>query len=139
MLQVKASLIPVMVGLIVSTATEYSYDTLGFSAAVTNNVVDCFQNVFSKRLLVGGLTPVALQFYTSIAAATIQFPMLLYNLIVQMAGSSEDPDYQPPEPGTAAYHIYMLLFLDGIRWAAFFFPSPHPHHSNLPRLVCGGG
>ena len=71
------SLFPVMLGLVLCSATELSYDAIGFIAAVSNNCIDCIQNVFSKRLLSGSLSPVELQFYTSVAAATLQLPLLL--------------------------------------------------------------
>jgi drug/metabolite transporter (DMT)-like permease len=71
------SLFPVMLGLVLCSATELSYDAIGFIAAVSNNCIDCIQNVFSKRLLSGSLSPVELQFYTSVAAATLQLPLML--------------------------------------------------------------
>eukprot|EP00944_MAST-04C_sp_MAST-4C-sp1_P012135 g12135.t1 len=77
--EVTLSLIPVMLGLIVCSATEWSFDFVGFAAAITNNCIDCVQNVFSKKLLRDpSMTPVHLQFYTSIAAATIQIPVMFW-------------------------------------------------------------
>ncbi len=52
-----------MAGLALCSFSELSFDSIGFIAAVLNNMVDCVQNVFSKKLL-QGLTPVQLQFYT---------------------------------------------------------------------------
>lgn len=75
--QVNCSLIPVMLGLALCSATELSFDSIGFVAAVLNNVIDCVQNVFSKKLL-QTLSPVQLQFYTSAAAAVLQLPVLIY-------------------------------------------------------------
>eukprot|EP00055_Hartaetosiga_balthica_P007879 m.27953 g.27953 ORF g.27953 m.27953 type:complete len:330 (-) comp5995_c0_seq2:1614-2603(-) len=77
--QVNVALIPVMLGLVLCSATELSFDTIGFAAAAANNIVDCIQNVFSKHLL-KSLTPVQLQFYTSAAAALLQLPILIYTL-----------------------------------------------------------
>ncbi|POI26000.1 hypothetical protein CIB84_010250, partial [Bambusicola thoracicus] len=52
-LLVNLSLIPVMGGLALCTATEISFNILGFSAALSTNIMDCLQNVFSKKLLSG--------------------------------------------------------------------------------------
>ena len=46
------------------SGTELSFNLIGFFAAITTNCIDCVQNVFSKKLLTGGLSPVELQFYT---------------------------------------------------------------------------
>jgi solute carrier family 35 protein E2 len=85
--EVCLSLVPVMLGLALSSATELSFDTIGFLAAVLNNIVDCIQNVFSKKLL-QSMTPVQLQFYTSAAAAVLQLPVLCYLLAPQLVGAS---------------------------------------------------
>ena len=71
------SLVPVMAGLVVCAKTEASFDAVGFWAAVSNNVIDCLQNVLSKKV-VGKLGPVKLQFYTSILAIVFQLPLLVY-------------------------------------------------------------
>jgi solute carrier family 35 protein E2 len=86
-LQVNVSLIPVMLGLALCSANELSFDTIGFLAAVLNNIIDCVQNVFSKKLL-QSLSPVQLQFYTSAAAAALQLPWLLYLLYPQLGGAT---------------------------------------------------
>lgn len=52
-LLVNLSLVPVMGGLALCTATEMSFNVLGFSAALSTNIMDCLQNVFSKKLLSG--------------------------------------------------------------------------------------
>ncbi|KAK3540484.1 hypothetical protein QTP70_032443 [Hemibagrus guttatus] len=52
-LWVNFSLFPVMAGLALCTATEISFNMLGFSAALSTNIMDCLQNVFSKKLLSG--------------------------------------------------------------------------------------
>ena len=87
--QVNVSLLPVMFGLALCSATELSFDTIGFFAAVGNNVIDCVQNVFSKKLL-QSLSPVELQFYTSAAAAILQLPMLIYIVLPQIAEGVSD-------------------------------------------------
>ena len=78
-LMVNLSLIPVVGGLALCSATELSFNYIGFFAAVFNNVIDCVQNVFSKKLLNSHYNYVNLQFYTSVAALIIQLPLMLYN------------------------------------------------------------
>ena len=80
-IQVNLSLVPVMLGLVLCSSTELSFNMIGFGAAVLTNCIDCIQNVFSKKLLnTGGLTPVELQFYTSIAASVVcQIPLMIYS------------------------------------------------------------
>nr|XP_032802773.1 triose phosphate/phosphate translocator, chloroplastic-like isoform X3 [Petromyzon marinus] len=78
--RVSASLMPVMLGLSMCTATEVGFSSLGFSAALSTNIVDCLQNVFSKKLLSGDkyrFTPAELQFYTSGAAVLMMIPAWL--------------------------------------------------------------
>jgi solute carrier family 35 protein E2 len=105
--QVMIALIPVMLGLAVSSATEISFDRIGFFAAIGNNIVDCVQNVFSKKLL-NALTPVQLQFYTSCAAAVIQLPMILYTVGPQLLGKGESIDRA----------MMQMLFIDGLSFHA---------------------
>uniref|UniRef100_A0A8D1DFV9 Solute carrier family 35 member E2B n=1 Tax=Sus scrofa TaxID=9823 RepID=A0A8D1DFV9_PIG len=76
-LLVNLSLLPVMGGLALCTATEMSFNFLGFSAALSTNVMDCLQNVFSKKLLSGDkyrFSAAELQFYTSAAAVAMLVP-----------------------------------------------------------------
>ncbi|XP_002160887.1 solute carrier family 35 member E2A isoform X1 [Hydra vulgaris] len=75
---VNLSLLPIMFGLAISTSTELSFNSTGFIAAVVNNILDCVQNVFSKKLLSGDepeFSALELQFYTSVAAAIFQMPL----------------------------------------------------------------
>ena len=104
-LTVILSLFPVMLGLVLCSATELSFDMIGFVAAVSNNCIDCVQNVFSKRLLSGPaqLSPIELQFYTSVAAATMQLPVML------VLASSEIWSASSLEP-----RVISLLLLDGL-------------------------
>ena len=76
--QVLVSLLPVMAGLVLCAKAEVSFNLIGFWAAVANNVVDCLQNVVSKKVL-AKITPVRLQFYTSLLALVFQIPVLIYN------------------------------------------------------------
>jgi solute carrier family 35 protein E2 len=76
---VNLSLLPVVGGLALCSATELSFNYIGFFAAVLNNCIDCVQNVFSKKLLSTHYNYVNLQFYTSAAALLIQLPVMLYS------------------------------------------------------------
>lgn len=77
-LMVNLALVPVVGGLAICSASELSFNTIGFFAAVFNNCIDCIQNVFSKKLLSTHYNYVNLQFYTSAAALVVQLPVLLY-------------------------------------------------------------
>ncbi|MBN3282745.1 S352B protein, partial [Polyodon spathula] len=80
-LWVNLSLFPVMAGLALCTATEISFNMLGFSAALSTNIMDCLQNVFSKKLLSGDkykFSPPELQFYTSAAAVIMLIPAWIF-------------------------------------------------------------
>ena len=75
------SLFPVMGGLTLCTATELSFHMIGFLAAMSNNFLDCIQNVFSKQMMKLGLvTPVQLQFFTSLVGGFFQLPVMLWQL-----------------------------------------------------------
>ena len=73
---VMLSLLPVVGGLVLCSASELRFDAVGFVAAVANNCADCVQNVLSKRLL-AHMAPTTLQFYASAAALVLQAPFLV--------------------------------------------------------------
>jgi len=52
-LYVNLSLIPIMFGLAICTSNELSFVLTGFFSALLNNILDCIQNVYSKKLLTG--------------------------------------------------------------------------------------
>lgn len=90
-LWVNLSLFPVMAGLALCTATEISFNMLGFSAALSTNIMDCLQNVFSKKLLSGDtyrFSPPELQFYTSAAAIIMLIPAWIFLLDLPVTGKS---------------------------------------------------
>lgn len=90
-LWVNLSLFPVMAGLALCTATELSFNMLGFSAALSTNIMDCLQNVFSKKLLSGDtykFSPPELQFYTSAAAVVMLIPAWVFLLDLPQKGRS---------------------------------------------------
>ena len=63
------------------------------------NCIDCIQNVFSKKLLnTGGLTPVELQFYTSIAASIVcQIPLMLYTGVGAKLWAADEVEAEDPQ------------------------------------------
>jgi len=112
--QVNLALVPVMMGLVLCSATELTFNMVGFMAAVVTNCIDCVQNVFSKKLLnTGGLTPVELQFYTSLAAAGLQVPLMLYSGIgSKLWGPALQGEVPEDEQLVTRRHWY--LFIDAV-------------------------
>lgn len=81
------SLLPVAGGLVMVSYTELSYNTIGFMAAVSTNVIECVQNVFSKRLLAREYTASQLQFYTSLTALCLQAPIFIWSFMSEASPS----------------------------------------------------
>ncbi|XP_058711085.1 solute carrier family 35 member E2B isoform X2 [Poecile atricapillus] len=109
-LLVNLSLIPVMGGLALCTATEISFNILGFSAALSTNIMDCLQNVFSKKLLSGDkyrFSAPELQFYTSAAAVVMLIPAWIFFMDVPVIGKSGR---------SFSYNqdVVILLLIDGV-------------------------
>lgn len=75
--EVMMSLVPVAGGLVMVSFSELSFNMIGFTAALATNVIECVQNVFSKRLLARDYAPSQLQFYTSLTALVLQAPIFL--------------------------------------------------------------
>ncbi|KAI9564033.1 hypothetical protein GHT06_007771 [Daphnia sinensis] len=74
-LYVNLSLIPIMGGLALCSATELSFNMQGFIAVLLTNLSECMQNVYSKVLLSSErhkYGPAELQFFTSFASFMIQ-------------------------------------------------------------------
>merc|ERR1719469_1090604 len=92
--KVLLSLLPVAAGLVMVSYTELSFNIIGFSAAVATNVIECVQNVFSKRLLAREYSASQLQFYTSLTALVLQAPIFVYSL-----------DFSKPSPVTNSSQI----------------------------------
>ncbi|XP_034027794.1 solute carrier family 35 member E2A-like [Thalassophryne amazonica] len=108
-LWVNLSLFPVMVGLSLCTATEISFNLLGFSAALSTNIMDCLQNVFSKKLLSGDtykFSPPELQFYTSAAAVIMLIPAWVFLMDIPVIGKSH-------QRFIFSQDIIILLLFDG--------------------------
>jgi len=79
------SLIPVVGGLMLASATELSFTVIGFVAALLTNTVECIQNVFCKQLMTPSpgsteapYTAQQLQYYSSVAALLVQIPVFAF-------------------------------------------------------------
>lgn len=94
-LLVMFSLIPIMAGLSICSANEISFNMIGFVAAVSNNIMDCIQNVFSKKLLSGesSYSPPELQFFTGAAALFVQIPFWIYQYLTNFHVNFKKMDY----------------------------------------------
>lgn len=109
-LWVNLSLIPIMGGLALCTATEMSFNVLGFSAALSTNIMDCLQNVFSKKLLSGDkyrFSAAELQFYTSAAAMAMLVPAWIFFMDLPVIGRSR-------RSFSYTQDIVLLLLTDGV-------------------------
>ncbi|XP_077313724.1 solute carrier family 35 member E2B [Lithobates pipiens] len=109
-MMVNLSLLPVMGGLALCTATEISFNVLGFSAALSTNIMDCLQNVFSKKLLSGDkykFSPPELQFYTSAAAVILLIPTWIFLMDVPLIGKNA-------KNFSYSWDIIVLLLIDGV-------------------------
>ncbi|MEQ2185909.1 hypothetical protein GOODEAATRI_022950 [Goodea atripinnis] len=108
-LWVNLSLFPVMAGLALCTASEISFNMLGFCAALSTNIMDCLQNVFSKKLLSGDtyrFSPPELQFYTSAAAVIMLIPAWVFLLDIPEVGKGG-------QKFLFSQDIILLLLCDG--------------------------
>lgn len=79
-LYVKLSLLPVMGGLAICSANELSFNLVGFAAALSTNISECAQNVYSKMLISGDAfkySPSEMQFYTSVASFVVTVPTMV--------------------------------------------------------------
>jgi len=129
------SLVPVAGGLTLASCNELSFNIVGFSAAVATNIIECIQNVFSKRLLAKEYTASQLQFYTSLMALVLQAPLLLLtteeslpspplsysNATASFPGSAlenvthiSDGLSIETEPSMMSHRILALLWIDGV-------------------------
>ncbi|ESO07911.1 hypothetical protein HELRODRAFT_150388, partial [Helobdella robusta] len=80
-LPVLLSLIPIMLGLMMCTHYEASYNMMGFMAAMGTNLAECLQFVLSKKALstdITKTTPAEFQFYSCLASTVIQLPICLF-------------------------------------------------------------
>ncbi|XP_078805870.1 solute carrier family 35 member E2A isoform X3 [Oryzias latipes] len=133
-LWVNLSLFPVMAGLALCTASEMSFNMLGFSAALSTNIMDCLQNVFSKKLLSGDtyrFSPPELQFYTSAAAVIMLVPAWAFLLCCQYGearpvGVAQRPHLQQPHHGPGRHRDR-----PGLHWCLSLHQSPAEPEENF--------
>lgn len=102
---VNLSLVPIMSGLALCSVTELSFNMKGFLAAISTNIAECLQNVYSKMLISGEgykYTPTELQFYTSLASVFIQIPASYYLVDPAAVGNM------------MTYTVLPALFINGL-------------------------
>jgi len=122
---VKLSLIPVMAGLALCSANELSFNLIGFIFALSTNISECAQNVYSKMLISGEAfkySPAEMQFYSSVASLVVIIPSS-FLLMSPTAISSIDTTL-------AASYFMNGLFFHGQTIAAYYlmdFISPVTH------------
>ena len=125
-LPVIASLVPVMAGLVICARTEVSFDAVGFWSAVGNNVIDCLQNVLSKKV-VGRIGPIKLQFFTSLLAICFQAPLLLFREMPDL-GKWLDAAARTRREGAPWADAAAAAAPRGDRGGADYWPSPATLH-----------
>ena len=77
-LLINLSLVPVVVGLVLCSAFELSFNIQALAASLAANLSECLQNVFSKKLLMSDrMEPQHLQLLTSLSSVLIQVPCVL--------------------------------------------------------------
>ncbi|CAF3444215.1 unnamed protein product [Rotaria sp. Silwood1] len=84
----KFSMIPITVGLCLSSSFELSFNLFGFLCALGTNIFDCLQNVYSKILISGEhyrYSAIELQFWASLLACIFQLPLLVYYVDIPLA------------------------------------------------------
>lgn len=133
--EVVVSLVPVAAGLVMVSYAELSFNIIGFSAAVATNVIECVQNVFSKRLLAREYTAAQLQFYTSLTALLLQGPLFL---CLDSSGHTAGP----PVAAVAAWNVTLTLTQPSDNGTTAIvtdaFPSPEFTNRTLALLWIDG-
>lgn len=67
-----------MFGLALCTCYELNFTLIGFVASLATNLSECFQNVFSKKLIsIDKFKPQEIQYYTSLASIFVQIFIIL--------------------------------------------------------------
>ncbi|KAF2362638.1 Sugar phosphate transporter domain [Trinorchestia longiramus] len=99
------TLLPVMVGLAVCSSGELSFSLLGFLCALTTNVCEVIQSVFSKTVLSDPsyiYSPAELQFYPNACGVAVQAVGWLFLVSASSLAMLTDP------------HLLLVMLLDGI-------------------------
>ena len=112
-LYVKLSLVPVMGGLALCSANELSFNMLGFVFALTTNISECAQNVYSKMLISGDTfrySPSQMQFYTSRIDTGHPVKSTHYHRDIPRRGELHgDPAHDVPAGGLGDHHGQLLV------------------------------
>lgn len=90
------SLIPIVLGLFLCSAYELSFTTAALASALATNLSECFQSVYSKKLLsIERFEPHHLQFYTSAVSILVQIPsvLLVANVGTFFEAATSDSNY----------------------------------------------
>jgi len=74
------TLVPVVLGIMITSSREASFTMVGFVAAISTNFAESLQNVQCSKLMSSGgtrphFTPAQLQFYSAIASLLVQLPL----------------------------------------------------------------
>ena len=120
-----AALLPIVLGLGLSSFSELSFEAVGFVAALATNCVDCVQNVYSKKLMSSaGYTATQLQFYATAAALLAQLPMwcitnapsldMAASFYYQPQGHGQEHGLADALAGSYSTHAAAFLVLDGL-------------------------
>mmetsp|Transcript_48531 Transcript_48531/g.113625 ORF Transcript_48531/g.113625 Transcript_48531/m.113625 type:complete len:471 (+) Transcript_48531:85-1497(+) len=124
------SLLPVVGGLMLASATELSFTTTGFVAALLTNTTECIQNVFCKQLLSPAAssseapyTAQQLQYYSAVAALMVQIPVFMMPSMAASASSASTTldqtiDMAVHENDSFYNHTMMLLLWNGMLYYA---------------------
>ena len=141
-LYVKLSLVPVMGGLALCSANELSFNMLGFVFALTTNISECAQNVYSKMLISGDTfrySPSQMQFYTSRIDTGHPVKSTHYHRDIPRRGELHgDPAHDVPAGGLGDHHGHLRPAAGLLLHQRRLLPLPDhrrllPHGLHQPR------
>ncbi|RWS16418.1 solute carrier family 35 member E1-like protein [Dinothrombium tinctorium] len=102
--KIYCSLMPIIGGVLISTATELSFDTLGLLAALSSTLIFSFLQIFSKKLLnITKMSPLALLSLLSKYSLLFFTPIWLFYDFFSIYESKDD----------FSLEIFTLLLFDG--------------------------
>lgn len=77
-----------MFGVCLSTFTEINFNLIGFGAAIISTLIFCWQNAYSKKVLVDqAMDHVNLLFYSSVTAFFVTLPLWLFTDLPQIVSA----------------------------------------------------
>jgi len=100
------TLIPVVLGIMITSSREASFTMIGFIAAISTNFTESIQNVQCSKLMSSGgnrphFTPAQLQFYSAIASLLVQLPLFSIQ--------SSNESWKMPFDGSAKQIGFLLI------------------------------